>query len=929
MNYRGTKWYKCDFHLHTPASKCFLDKEVSPEQWVKACIEVGLQCVAVTDHNTGEWIDKIKAAAIDTSLTIFPGVEITCDTSKIHLLVLFEKDKNTRDIEDFLIACGISRESFASSEAHSTMSVLDIAKKANETGAVVIPAHIDEFNGLAYHASSSSLKDFLDLPFINSVQFVHSEYLSPTLQITNNRTLVDSINSYYGKPTPAIGEIDIKNAYNGVQTAIKSNKKLLTFSDNPDSTQPAKHGLSGIGKNYTWIKMDENPTLESIRQAFLMPDRTKHSFESIYSPYKTPNLWIRKIKISNTSLTKKDESFEVEFSPQLTTIIGGRGSGKSSILQFLRGVFSKEKDLEGLDDVKTEYKRFFRNTDGEGLGVLNNQSKIEVYFVRDSIEYRITYTNESHQTCVEKFNIETSNYETISDDSFIDFFAFEEYSQKQIFSIAKKTNSLRNRIDNAVLEIEEVRKSYLQKIQEYKSLMETQRALIQSLQNKGKLNTEITDLKSKIELLKQSGIADIISKQQTFIRQKRAIDDYLQEFQSILGTLENNIELSEKEPNFDESLLEEQYRQNVKRILQQPALQLLQINIWLKSKTKDLEQTLSGIKDLLENTDLYKNANSCTQQFEIRKAELEKKGVTDMSDFEKYNQLIAQKESELKILLSKEKELAQIKSNIGAKIHEIEQLRNYISEKRKEFVESYINSEKIKVSIRPYFDQFDFVSKFRKIIQKQSGYDSGIEKIENEVFGNNDVLTNLKELKKRLHAIHESDCESSYDGWFTKLIKDLTPSQLDDIECLYHEDKVEMQYKGANGNFRSLSLASAGQKTTSILTFILSFGNVPLILDQPEDDLDNRLVYELIVDKIRQIKEARQVIIVTHNANIPVNGDAEYVISLASNSKNIKIEAEGSLEKEIIKHEICEIMEGGEEAFKTRAKRYASIGRKS
>ena len=93
--------------------------------------------------------------------------------------------------------------------------------------------------------------------------------------------------------------------------------------------------------------------------------------------------------------------------------------------------------------------------------------------------------------------------------------------------------------------------------------------------------------------------------------------------------------------------------------------------------------------------------------------------------------------------------------------------------------------------------------------------------------------------------------------------------------------------------------------------------------------MDNRLVYELIVDKIRQIKEERQVIIVTHNANIPVNGDAEYVISLASNSKNIKIEAEGSLENEIIKHEICEIMEGGEEAFKTRAKRYASIGRKS
>jgi hypothetical protein len=194
------------------------------------------------------------------------------------------------------------------------------------------------------------------------------------------------------------------------------------------------------------------------------------------------------------------------------------------------------------------------------------------------------------------------------------------------------------------------------------------------------------------------------------------------------------------------------------------------------------------------------------------------------------------------------------------------------------------------------------------------------------VYAGNSVLTNLEHFKTTMHSLHEETLASNpYDGWFSRLIRELTPSQMDSIDLLYPEDQIEMKYKGRDGNFKSLSVASAGQKTTAILTFILSFGDVPLILDQPEDDLDNRLVYDLIVDKIRHIKEIRQVIIVTHNANIPVNGDAEYVVSLSSDTHNLKIEAEGTVECGTVKNEICEVMEGGVEAFKTRANRYASL----
>ena len=155
------------------------------------------------------------------------------------------------------------------------------------------------------------------------------------------------------------------------------------------------------------------------------------------------------------------------------------------------------------------------------------------------------------------------------------------------------------------------------------------------------------------------------------------------------------------------------------------------------------------------------------------------------------------------------------------------------------------------------------------------------------------------------------------------MIRELTPDQIDKIDVMYPEDDVVLKILRKNASPQPISTASAGQKTTAILSFILSFGAEPLILDQPEDDLDNRLVYDLIVEKLRDIKKKRQVIVVTHNPNIPVNGDAEYIISMQS-STNLKSEVHGTIDSVDVKKEICEIMEGGFEAFKIRAQRYES-----
>ena len=98
-------------------------------------------------------------------------------------------------------------------------------------------------------------------------------------------------------------------------------------------------------------------------------------------------------------------------------------------------------------------------------------------------------------------------------------------------------------------------------------------------------------------------------------------------------------------------------------------------------------------------------------------------------------------------------------------------------------------------------------------------------------------------------------------------------------------------------------------------------------MDQPEDDLDNHLIYDLIVTQLRAIKRHRQVVVVTHNANIVVNGDAELVVALAARRGETQKECEGSLQEQLVRDIICAVMEGGRKAFEDRYRRIALEGR--
>lgn len=119
---------------------------------------------------------------------------------------------------------------------------------------------------------------------------------------------------------------------------------------------------------------------------------------------------------------------------------------------------------------------------------------------------------------------------------------------------------------------------------------------------------------------------------------------------------------------------------------------------------------------------------------------------------------------------------------------------------------------------------------------------------------------------------------------------------------------------------------SPGQRATALLALALASGSEPLVIDQPEDDLDNRYIYDEVVKVLGEICQTRQVIVATHNANIPVLGDAELVVALNADAGRSSVLACGGLEDPQVAEEARRILEGGDEAFKARHRRYLAAG---
>ena len=351
----GLRWYKCDFHLHTMTSSCYQNKDNDTvNDWITEVKNKGLNCIAVTDHNDYREIDEIKKLGEENNIVVFPGVELSCDTSKIHILVLFDIDCDGNTVQEFLNQLKIFKSNLGDSGHTADGDIFHACETAQSMGALVIPAHIDEFSGLS-DMSHDNICKLLDRKYINAVQVVNNDiwdnYAKEGIAMISKK-----LTEKYGKP---ISEEQAKKWRKVYEMAKNIDVPMLRFSDNPFSDKSSKHGLWGIGKSYTWLKMSQTPNLESVRQALISYDmRVRKDVECSNIPDKQPDMIIRKIQISDCILNEK-EDIKISFNPQMNTIIGGRGSGKSSIIRTIAGAMNSFSG-ENLNVISEEQKNFYK-----------------------------------------------------------------------------------------------------------------------------------------------------------------------------------------------------------------------------------------------------------------------------------------------------------------------------------------------------------------------------------------------------------------------------------------------------------------------------------------------------------------------------------------------------------------------------------------
>ncbi|MNZ87871.1 hypothetical protein D3C78_1067460 [compost metagenome] len=292
-------------------------------------------------------------------------------------------------------------------------------------------------------------------------------------------------------------------------------------------------------------------------------------------------------------------------------------------------------------------------------------------------------------------------------------------------------------------------------------------------------------------------------------------------------------------------------------------------------------------------------------------------------------------------------EVSSLTEKINTTYYELIELRKELTRRRIGFIKRHLSGNtSIDLKIEPLCNARDMEESFRSVIGRSDGAFSG--DIYDQEKGSGFLHTlcqqlqlmadldfdrpeSLSDVFNKIHSF-KGDVFNFNSGQilgcpigkrFSDFMGQIQPHSFDRINLWFPDDQLVVRYNDGK-RLRDISQGSAGQKAATILSFLLSYGNEPLILDQPEDDLDNGLISSLIVSKLQENKARRQVVVVTHNPNIVVNGDSELVIALQDKG-NIVVSASGGLQELSVRKEVCEIMEGGKQALQQRYRRMIAV----
>jgi ABC-type lipoprotein export system ATPase subunit len=924
----ASRFYKTDLQMQTPVDRFHWKgperilpgstsehrKEVA-ESYIRGCYEAGLEIIAITEHNLApsdspSLIPELEAAIellrkeYNYRIILFPGFEVAVTIgSGVHALCIFEPGTPVNTLSEKLAVLGLSEGNrFKDKQAQPVPPAAGLTQDKFIQTIQNDPAH----PGLIILAHADSNSGVLDSKTITKSwsQGVIRDERFLCIELPRPRAHYEAGNSSLLKSILLNEDPNYKRRHPIAAICSSDNKRIEKNGDEKNY----------IGARHTWMRLGA-PTIEGLRQVFLDHEsRIRFGEENPNEGYNHPTIKSMEIKdakfVGDQTLT---------FSPNLNVIIGGSGTGKSTIVNYLRMNLDQAQDVNG-QDVKDNYSR--------SLDTVSPHTIVTTCA-------RLQLTELTSHSVGQEAGTVSSPHAHLNGMNINQVFPVRFYGQREIYNIAQSHAATIELVDD-------LRRAEIDSLARQE---ETERAVYAA---HNQTASQVPPLRAQIatvsaEKVRLESIRDLVEKAAAPFKKWAVADSRLGSLDKTLAAVAGIILDSPPVPgqlarlsanssdDTDLSVITDNLSSAVDKY--QSAL---------AAAGRQLLDDVEVIKKRDQYVSVQKAAIRAQGEMESAKSDLEDKGIEYESSLRAQESLGSLDEEleglQERLAGAEEAEVERTNSlarlmTIWEKQHEtrevaVEQLGDAVPKTAK-------NTPFIAVEVLKHGDSEAFQRIVASLLRdRRKVSDEQWNTFVSAVHAAADGDSPSKVFADWLDAFDEDESPQGAEAIEPKLRKKLAemigPADRHTIRAARVPDRATVALYRQDGSLAGTLEGglSVGQKCTAILAILLALDDVPAVIDQPEDEIDNEFTFREMVPLLRKVKERRQLIIVTHDPNIPVNADAEMIYSLAAVdgrgvTKMVRgKEAVGSIDHIHVREAVEEIMEGSEKAFRRRFVKY-------
>jgi len=876
---KGARFYHCALQVnpfeyvnrHSKKSP-YADEASYNTAMVKALLDQGIEVIAITDHYRVQTAEGLAQAARESGIHVFPGFEAVTKDG-VHLLCLFDPNREARELDRILGDCGIHRDEAASPTGkYDATEFLNTA--ANTWGAVCVAAHVASEGGLLNKLSGQTGINTWKWPDLCACALP-----GPVCDAPNGiRQILENKNADYRR------------------------ERLVAVINAQDISSPEDVSKPGAS---CWIKMSE-VSVEGLRQAFLDPTS--------------------RIRLTTDPKPEDHEEFlalswqggfldgaSLHFNENLNVLIGGRGTGKSTVIESLRYVLG----LEPLgEDARKAHEGIVRH-------VLRNGTKISL-LVRAHRPAKRDYLIERTIPNPPIVRDESGSVLGVSPTDIIP--QVEVYGQHEISELTKSREKLTRLLERFI----DRDATLAQRWNDLKGKLERIRARIIEVRKEQKgiedrLAT-IPALEETLRRFKEAGVEERLKEQSLLVQEEKVLKTAfgrLEPFRGILDQMKRHLPVDRSFLSAEalKELPDKEVLMEADQVLERFNEALNTIRAQVAKAIQDTEGGLESVKRKWEERE-----KAVEEQYQKILRELQKSKI----DGEEFIQLRRQIE-ELRPLRERQDKLTRDANEYLRQRRDL--LAQWEDVKTEEFRELERAAKKVNRKLR---------NRVRATVTFAGNREPLCKLLRDEVGGRLSEALDVLSQREDLSLV---DLAGTFREGKDALCKKyaLSPSQAErlaqaDPDLVMKIEELDLPStttvelnvapEGEDAQWQTLEDLSTGQKATAALLLLLLEANAPLVVDQPEDDLDNRFITDGVVPRMKEEKRRRQFIFATHNANIPVLGDAELIVGLTASGEAGQGKAKlpskhmGSIDTLLVRELVEEVLEGGKDAFEMRRRKY-------